>query len=406
MVIRSSFGAQLHAGLITAFIAVALCFLPFARAEQDKEDLARSVGVHYRLEGGQDAYYLHVHGKKVLLFRLNPDKTGLEDARKKLASLVDSKMRDLKLRYKVSFGKENERTSHGGFGPLTKESGYVKARRPRLDELYGVEAAIKHSMPSHLLGGRQSGKGIKFYFLKEIRVTGAFADFGFDRKRKPACFIEPSFSRLQTYPTEEDAPQGMNVRTLEGLLVHELAHNSMKRMGLDVYNTDRWKMARKIGWQPFYNSRTGESSWRFKSSEGSDVYYKFYAYREGMWIRCDSSGRLLKKDGSRARNIRNAYSISNKQMRNVADMHPCTTYFQSPLEMFADSLMLYRLKSGTRKRLRNMNRRLYEIVKEYDQKEVDKTYGRERFVRSPDGLLVEPTPAALDEINSFEEQQF
>jgi hypothetical protein len=196
----------------------------------------------------------------------------------------------------------------------------------------------------------------------------------------------------------------MNYRTIEGILIHELAHNSMNRMGLNLYSPERWKIARKIGWQPFYNRATGESSWRFKSKEGDDYYYKYYAYKQGLWVRCDKSGKLLDRNGARTRHLLDARTIGGKEMRRLAEFHPCTDYFLSPLEMFADSLMMYRLKPETRRRLKKQSPHLYEVVKDYDQTEINNTYGKGRYVRSPEGVIVEDTPEAAAAIARFEGQ--
>jgi hypothetical protein len=192
--------AKLRFDLFAAMSLVLLCSSRLALAAGDKEALAGSFGVHYRKENGRDAYYLHVQGTDRLLFALDAAETDVAEARRELIKLVASRQKEIETRYNVAFSKEDELTSHGGFGPLSRAAGYVKARAPRLDELYGVEAAIKHSMPSHLLGRRESGEGIKFCFLKEVREAGAAADWGFDKNGKPACFIEPFYTERDELP--------------------------------------------------------------------------------------------------------------------------------------------------------------------------------------------------------------
>lgn len=74
----------------------------------------------------------------------------------------------------------------------------------------------------------------------------------------------------------------------------------------------------------------------------------------------------------------------------------------NPSEVFADAMAMFRADQHSRAELLRESPRLYFVVKEQDQKELDWTFGKGKMVRSVNGIVTEPTPQVLKEIRELE----
>lgn len=382
-----------------------LAFLPpnlfplKSQAAPAHHELEIQFGVIITADGQGYQYFLDTGGQRKLLFTTKSESDEWELAEARLNELVQQKEMQLQQEFNVTFGRQNEPTTQEGFGRLSHCIQPLKCRQPRLDELYGLEAALNHSKPSYFLDGQHMHQGIKFLFMKQTRNGAALAEWGFDKDKRPGIFVEP-LTQSHPYPTEQGAPSQIKGRTIEAIIAHELSHNSMYRMGWDPYKSQKWPFAKRIGWRTFWNSRLQEYSWVFCSTEGDDVFYR--RTQSGYWVRCDLSGRKLQANGLPARGWTNAKIISSDVMRKLAVVTPGTDYFVNPLEMFAEGLMMFRLSAASRNQLCQRSPALYSAVSEFDQLEIDKTYGEGLYIRNPQGELVRSKPETKAELVAAE----
>lgn len=304
-----------------------------------------------------------------------------------LTALHQRKEQLLHDEYQVRIGHDGETTTGEGYGPYSKRTYSVLVRSPKLRELYALEFALSHSAPSHLVGS--GSKGVHVHFLKERRTFSVIAEWGYDRDNQPAVFVEPGY-----YNT----PKGKH---LELVLIHELAHNSEVRMGMDSHNPRTWKLADSLGWLPFTNPETGEEGWLIRSSEGPGYFYKLGAF-SGLWVRCNRSGQPMSEDDHVVERQRDARQLTPSQMVEFAQMKPATNYFSNPMEMFAEGMMLLRAGKKHRQQLLTANPALYEMLKEQDQAEIDASFGGQRYIRTVDGLVTQNSSSIQQELANFE----
>ncbi|HEY9787860.1 MAG TPA: hypothetical protein V6D17_20905 [Candidatus Obscuribacterales bacterium] len=260
-------------------------------------------------------------------------------------------------------------------------------RDPKLGELYAIEYALSRSQPSHLARRSAEKGGITFFFLAQRRYGDHAADWTVDAKKNPAIFIEPGYER--------------SGQSLEKIVLHELAHNAIFKMGFDPEEPLSWKHAKDLGWLTFFNIKTGERGWLLKSKENDRYFYKIGKYT-GEWVRCTRDGEPLTAEGERARRFGDAHVVSAEEVAAVAYVKPGTDYFTNPFEMACEALMLYRGGLDTRSQLRSTSPELYAWAKAFDQKEIDSAFGAGQMVRKLDGTLATNDPAVAAEIALFE----
>jgi hypothetical protein len=110
------------------------------------------------------------------------------------------------------------------------------------------------------------------------------------------------------------------------------------------------------------------------------------------WVACDEKGTSLDAAGNSVRDASNAPHFTNAEVRENALVRPPTDYFTAPDEMLADSLMLYRVGEIGRKELMKSGIELYNVVKDFDQSEIDSRFGKyddgsSKKIRMPNGVL-------------------
>jgi hypothetical protein len=92
-------------------------------------------------------------------------------------------------------------------------------------------------------------------------------------------------------------------------------------------------------------------------------------------------------------------------MVEIARVRPATTYNDTPREEFAEGMT--RFRDGHRAELWQNNRVLYGILKDADQREINKAHppGKDKkpsHIRAADGTIVANTAAAQAEIKKLE----
>lgn len=360
-----------------------------ATTEAQAEHVASICGVEFEPLAGSNrfSFFVLVDKLRIQVHECRGHEGELAGALAKLTSLREKMQGELERRFHVKIGRAGELARSQGFSQHSLPSESYQLRAPTLGELYAVEYAIERSQPSHLAGKDESSGGISIYFLNETRCGDRACDWRFDQDRHPAIFIEPNYSR--------------GGQTLEELITHELAHNAMYRMGFNPALALEWKPARELGWRPFHNFRTGERGWMLRSKENENYFYKVALYT-GQWLRCDRDGQPLTIEGQIASERDSAFSPETEQVADLALVKPASDYFPTPFEMMAEALMLYRMGSQSRAKLLALSNELYTIAKDFDQSEIDRTFGKQVMIRKLDGTIAALSNDTCLQVSAFE----
>lgn len=238
-------------------------------------------------------------------------------------------------------------------------------------------------------------------FGKNTYDAGLFAA---DEKGKRSVFLEPDSQPGRPITAVDAVQSEQDIKTsVEALAAHEIAHNAEWNMGL--WNLEKLKpLAEQLGWRV----STDSSYWLMKGNNGEF----FRLTNDGLssdkgWIRCDEKGAPLNADGGSVTDAKAAPHLTNAEVRERALVRPPTDYFTAPDEMFADSLMLFRVGEAGRKELIKSGSQLYTVVKNFDQAEIDLRFGKtadgaSQKVRLPNGALAENNDDSRQIISSFD----
>jgi hypothetical protein len=327
-------------------------------------------GTPLRRNGDRIDCHIFRDGKDVVLFQIPASADGLKEAGRKLDALASDEQKELQKQFHVKFDAQ---------------------RTPRLNELYGIEAALKQSQPANLQA--TTGDGITFE-IADKTIAGdpsenQLATFvPSDSHGNPAIKIHPQMA-LGILVSEADVakfgvPDAES--SIQFLVGTELAKHSLHRIGVEDNTTELLNVASKLGWQ-----RTNDDRWLLEHRDGS--LYSFDQQRE-LWIKRDKEGRPL------------GATLDPQQMQREAKIPLVTAYVATPAEELADALTLFRISEKERANVLKTSPDLYSIVKGLDQKDINEAYGgtpgKPRLLRLPNGILVSNTTSNADQIKSFE----
>jgi hypothetical protein len=408
--------------------------LPFVKALQsdsiDNELVLKATaygeanGMQILLQGNQFEYTLYAAGERLVLFKTAATPEGLAQAPDLLSALVDQKISQLSQGpHRATFSQNNEFVDKQsefvkGIPVETKQA--LTARKPKLNELYGIEAALNSSVPSNVAPG--SKFGVKFYFLQDQLYKGnkdAAAYYVYkDKDGRAAVYIAPG-ALDKLWPTEADVPawavkqrtakDGVYYDTIESLMMHELAHNHQSRMGWD--DSDKKKVSEMAPLTGFF---------MFREADGRTVYFikvkvtststdgqsseaiEFYRLEGGLdhsagkrWLRVNQDGQWLTENGIAAPTAEAAKVLSNSQVKAAAVVTPASDYFDSPAEVEAEAMKLYRLGGASRRMLLIKAPVLYRLVEAEDQNEINLRFGSIR-VKEERALIAPSEDTAID----------
>jgi hypothetical protein len=372
--------------------------LPFVKSAVDAADvpsdlenqartLATRTGVQIQLDGEDFHFVLYVKKQRLELFRAPATAEGLTAGAAAIDAAIGEKIKELaQVPYFAAVAGENElvekQKSLDKHGVASETEVMILARQARLGELYGIEAALARSNPSYLARGKSTG--IKFYFLKDAlyKEESHFAYFTTDKDGRAAIYITAGTTdKLQ--PTELDAPvwaaarrfnqDGTFFDTVESLIMHELAHNHQARMGWnDAATTDgqsvRARMTEATGFASYTDSTTQQTVYLIKTK--GDQYFRLDSRStpesQKRWFRSDKNGQFLDATGA---------AVDNQEIESIAVIRPSSHYFDTPDEIFAEALKALRMGGAARQSLITLSPKLYALVKEEDQKEINLAYG-------------------------------
>lgn len=394
--------------------------------EEAALELATKNGISVGFEQNRFVFSLKAGGN-IELFSTPGTKDGLKSAKTQLKTLVDAKVKKISDTFDVEFATDGEvidkQWVKNEKGEWTQDK-EVLCRAPRLNELYGIEAALYRAQPSQK--GKAGGKGLKFYFLTDDLTKGErpLASWRGDRSGRPA--IHYYIGSCDGRPVlERDAPFNPNAKlghaygSIEALTLHEISHNHQNNIG---WWTDLQKdEAAKFGFRDCGVDSEGNRIWAVKSkrkdANGEHIYYRINE-KTSEYCACDETGTAIAGEPE----------ISKSELRKIAAHRPMTYYFPSPSETYAEGVMVYRLGGVYRASLLKENPGLYEVVKRLDQKEIDSAYGEDiqyewrqgidqwgnqvqyqvevsrtsRYIRNADGNVVANTRKNAAAVSDFE----
>lgn len=386
---------------VLSVIVAASLSLVFIGSDKDIKALEDKYGVSIDRDWFGYSITSKVHDSHPEIFRA-PVYMSPGDIDSQLEKLRHAKIRSLEKQYKIRIHMFGASVNQTAYGQMHSTAEKVPLRTPNLGELLVLEYALKHSAPSQLEGPNLHSRGLNVYFL-DRRTYHTASEWGFDGENRPAIFLE----------SRKGAAIGHH--TLEETLMHQFSHNSAFRMGWNPHESWKWPVAKDMGWRfagptmvthvtfngHTFMTRAGESGWLLRTIEGPSYTYKLDK-QDDVWIRCDKELNPLDNKGNKVASLNDARKLSYDEIRPLAIVPPVSPEFPTPPEVFADAMAMFRADRDARAELLDESPKLYEVVKKFDQLELDTTYGKGVMIRSIDGVVTPPTPEVLKDIHELE----
>jgi len=265
--------------------------------------------------------------------------------------------------YGVVFPKPGEKVRYDG-----KD---LTLRPPTMEELDCVSDVLQRNRQMNM-------RGLKLSFVESGPSTDDYGLWGVYMSRGADGH---SGRELMLFPKNTQI-RGWN--GLEGTLEHELVHHEQStswgegtwgRAGQDERARQTRQLMLDFGW--VHDQASGQD--RLLDKE----------HPPGQWQFNAQSSRWDPVIGGHPEPGR---SITSAQMRDRALVKPATNYFNYPWEMHAEALSMFR---HDRHQLYGENRQLYQLMQQYDQREINRQFGSEngqpRMIRGANGLIVPNT---------------
>lgn len=338
-------------------------------------DFAKTNGLDIKTNpDGKQEYSLKYNGEKITIGTVENTRDGFREINKSLKEFTRVKEAELESKYGIKFAHPGDPKPRQMPEENSKRAGKeLEVRDPKLREVLGIEAALEKANPSH--ASMERGKPLTFYFLKDQSYAPKYkgtAAFDNNVNGSPAVIVDPN--SLDRAPiTEKDRTDTAKRphESIESLFIHELGHHTEDK----VLNSAKDKAAvyKQMGWEKIPGSPGGQNDWMIKGKDGRG-YIPGSGDPTEPWERIDHRGRVTK--------------VPSDRVARLAQVKPATDYFEGPHEMLAEGLTMLRLGDNHRAQLQNKDKRLYRTMKEVDQKEIDQTHGKGKFIRSYEGKLV------------------
>ncbi|MBC7996540.1 MAG: hypothetical protein IAF58_01255 [Leptolyngbya sp.] len=376
-------------------------------------------GVDMAIDPNNKIVYWQRGHEKPLYVSDNTHK-GMEDAHREIEKIRAAKQQELTKVYGATFTQNGETAGSQNVYDAQRNcwvSGAetIKCRAPSLGELSGIEAALAVTQPS--------AKNIKFFIMENqlYKNLTEGADYHLvppgcsDKSTKPgapAIFINGEVWR-NVPPTEAVAEfwqKNFDWRnnSIEDAVVHELGHHSQKVLGWNEHlkgsaKTNGVVLAEQMGWQS--PSPFTQDTRRYLIEDKNGGLWKHEILTGKVFVRTAKNGSLLDSHGNVVSDPMNAQKITNEQMQQTAKVTPFSSYNDAPDEMYAEALTAFR--DGDRRELLNKSPGLYKVIKDADQKEINRVHppdrpGHPSFVRDFNGKLVANTTAVEEQLRKLE----
>ncbi len=298
-----------------------------------------------------------------------------------------NKQKELEKVYGVTFSKDTD--------PVYEQDGKTYAcRLATYAELIGIEQALMKSQPVHKIG---KDKAVKFTFLNgeqfKTELNQDIAAF----YSNGDIYITSGCNREPWLDTNVPAPFSLHSdrRSFMATIMHELSHNSQREeVGHSSWDKGNRceSLAELFGFERIVDQTDKANKWvilaaKMSDGKNNDLYK---ATQEG-WVHVDKNAYPLGKP------------MGDIEMYKLTKVKQPSLYFTKPVESYAEALTQFSRGNEYRARLKVECPEIYKMVKDADQKQIDKVYGP-GWVRDISGFLVKKTTNHLKTISQFEEQ--
>lgn len=281
--------------------------------------------------------------------------------RQQMTEGTRQRLKEMSARYGIKFITSGEHKY---------ENGKIRAGVPTGDELDALERVLKSNPHINV-------KGMRVMFVdRNKKGNNVLAAHENDGKQPPRIWMMPSGRNRGT--------DGWN--KLESDISHEMSHeeqhqiNNKRDLGHPRSTPEGKRLAREMGWT------TDRAKPRLLDKTG------------GEWTYHEKSETWRSADGKKR--------LTNEQMRERAKVRPASNYFDSADEMHAEGISRFRTD---RAGLAEDSPHLYSVMKDFDQRMLDKKYGKDsngqsNYIRDENGKIVRNTPEARQRIERMERQ--
>jgi hypothetical protein len=354
-------------------------FTPLAPIILGEPSMDREVAKRHSLQvirsNGQARYVTFLAGSQVTAFEatLATDSTkGQID--NELTKLARQKLEQLEDRFGIYISRDGlmqyAAKSAGNANPR-----FVPFRQPKLGEVLALEYALERSLPEFC-----SRNQLQILYSPDPLYGNRIAQWELSSKERSTIIVGKNSGSWM----------------LDYVLMHELAHHSQFKMGLQKGSAICARQCKELGWSTFSNPQTGMTGWMINTK--GDPSYK-YSENLQCWVRCNTSGQPLNAEGQRVKRQVEAQQLTDKDIRRIAAVRPCTSYMSNPLEVQAEGLAMYRLGAEQRSQLKAVSPELFELVEDFDKRFIRKDFGVQ-MVRSADGRIISTEEIASRNSNS------
>ncbi|HEY9773868.1 MAG TPA: hypothetical protein V6C81_08660 [Planktothrix sp.] len=356
-----------------------------------------------KIERGDGRMTYHYVDSNRVLYSTVDGLAGIDQARDHFKAETSRLKKEIEGKYAVSFssGSDTIHQTESSDKCLSKPGKLVTAREPRLVELAAIDAALAHWVPVNPADNRP----FKFYFLNDslsskLGGSAHYIDNDGAGNRAIAVDVGASNGAAPLYSDE-------GFTSLESLFDHELAHASQHNLGAGGFGS-RAQYAKKLGWTSYFDKTTDSTRWILK---GKDDRYYSSVHGCGFvfsWTRVNRNGVPIDAN-HKVLPRSSAETVSTEGVAQQASVKPISDYFYQPNEESADALMYFRLNAATRSQLLRTSPKLYKVIKQMDQKELDilappKLGKAHQLIRQFDGTAVPFNSGVQKKIESEERE--
>jgi hypothetical protein len=313
-----------------------------------------------------------------------------QPTRPQILRAIENKCQEIERTFPVMIARDREEALKRL--PFTKFAPAVYAESPRLDFLIALEQSLLKSQ-SVVMPDNRTPK-LEFFFKEDLKsrpkAMAAHMSSSEDRSLPASIALcKKWFKPESDGPVIDNKPLKM-----QQIVSHELVHEEQKKFGWDSGKGDA--IAQEIGWCKIGND------WFLRGQNPSE-YFKLTGTRD-KWRQYDKNGwpSLVELPGG----DRVQAALDNESMMMRAAFKPCSNYFDSPSEMFAEALSSYRTGGFMRGRMASDSPALYAIAQREDNNALDALAKRagvkKGLIRLPSGDLCIRTPDAIKHVDDFE----
>lgn len=248
-------------------------------------------------------------------------------------------------------------------------------RKPSFEELDALSDALYRSQPDSLTGEKDEKLKVNFTDGPGDATGGFFAG-------------KHEFWAVNL--------QEFDTATKQKVIEHEIAHHGQDFSDPEHGGDDYYE---KLGYQ-----KIGKDEWAVQTKSN-----QLYTWNDEtkQFVRRDSKGNYLDADGNKVDKDK-ADQISGEEMRERALMpHLHETQPEAPWEFDAEAKAYFRHSEAYRTQLYVTSPDAYFQIKERDQQQIDKAYGkdengRSKWIREPNGTLVPNTADNRQAVSDYE----